>query len=458
MAFDESKATYKQIISRVKALKEELETGKALNQEDTKRYKASEKEYKLLTKKYDLKSDINTLSKEELELQNKITAEYTATQDEAKKLGDNIQQQIESIPLIGGAIPKMLGLEDLGDQFADAIVAPNAEAGEGIKKNTVLQRIFNFVTSLNPMGAILIAITAIAAIFKFLVGGARDLGKELNVSAQQADDMRFNLMKAEASMKLMGFDSADLKETMKATNAEFGDLSMMSVSASQDISMLAQNLGTSGENIVKINKSLIDLTGMSMEAATNFSEMAAGLAAAANVSTARVIEDIAQNASKFAEFSMSGADGLAEAAVEAAKVGTSLSAVLGVADKLLDFESQITAQFEAQVLTGKNINLETARRKALEGDMLGLTQEIQKSVGSLGEIQSMNVIERRAIAEAIGLSADDLLKVARGEAIKEQESVQSLQKKTNTILIEGFSDNIKAVKDQKSVVDFGTIY
>ena len=458
MAFDESKATYKQIISRVKALKEELETGKALDQEDTKRYKASEKEYKLLTKKYDLKSDINTLSKEELELQNKITAEYTATQDEAKKLGDNIQQQIESIPLIGGAIPKMLGLEDLGDQFADAIVAPNAEAGEGIKKNTVLQRVWNFVTSMNPIGLILVALTAIVGIYKFLVGGARDLGKELGISAQQANDMRFNLMKAEASMTLMGFDSADLKATMKATSDEFGDLSMMSVSASKDISMLAQNLGTSGENIVKINKSLIDLTGMSMEAATNFSEMAAGLAAAANVSTARVIEDIAQNASKFAEFSMSGADGLAEAAVEAAKVGTSLSAVLGVADKLLDFESQITAQFEAQVLTGKNINLETARRKALEGDMLGLTQEIQKSVGSLGEIQSMNVIERRAIAEAIGLSADDLVKVARGEAIKEQESVQSLQKKTNTILIEGFSDNIKAVKDQKSVVDFGTIY
>ena len=49
------------------------------------------------------------------------------------------------------------------------------------------------------------------------------------------------------------------------------------------------------------------------------------------------------------------------------------------------------------------------------------------------------------------------MKVARGEAIKEQESVQSLQKKTNTILIEGFSDNIEAVKNQKSVVDFGAI-
>ena len=251
-------------------------------------------------------------------------------------------------------------------------------------------------------------------------------------------------------MTLMGYNTADLQNTMKSVVDEFGNLDNLSVATAKEISMIAQDFGTSGENIVKINKSMMDLTGMSFEAATNFTEMAGSMARAANVSSAKVIEDIAQNASKFAEFSMSGADGLAEAAIQAAKVGTSLSAVLGVADKLLDFESQITAQFEAQVLTGKNINLEAARRKALEGDMLGLTTEIQKTVGSLGEIQSMNVIERRAIAEAIGLSADDLLKVARGEAIKEQESVQSLQKKTNTILEHGFSDTIQEYKDSKS--------
>jgi len=63
----------------------------------------------------------------------------------------------------------------------------------------------------------------------------------------------------------------------------------------------------------------------------------------------------------------------------------------------------------------------------------------------------MNVIERRAIAEAIGLSADDLLKVARGEAIKEQESVQSIQKKTNSILVAGFSDSIEAYKENQAI-------
>ena len=116
--------------------------------------------------------------------------------------------------------------------------------------------------------------------------------------------------------------------------------------------------------------------------------------------------------------------GFARKAIEARKVGTNLSAVLSVADNLLEFETSLTKQFEAQVLTEKNLNLERARQLSLEGDIAGLTQEIQRTVGSLGEIQSMNVIERRAIAEAIGLSADDLLKVARGEAVAEQESVQ----------------------------------
>jgi len=53
----------------------------------------------------------------------------------------------------------------------------------------------------------------------------------------------------------------------------------------------------------------------------------------------------------------------------------------------------------------------------------------------------MNVIERRAIAEAIGLSADDLLKVARGEAVAEQETVQDKIDQTNKILIAGFDED-----------------
>ena len=116
-----------------------------------------------------------------------------------------------------------------------------------------------------------------------------------------------------------------------------------------------------------------------------------------------------------------------------------MSAVLGAADKLLDFESSLTNEFEAQVITGKSFNLERARQLALQGEIGQLSQELASQVGSLGDIQAMNVIERRSIASAIGVSADDLMKIARGEAVQAEETVQDLQKKTNDILKAGFS-------------------
>ena len=136
-----------------------------------------------------------------------------------------------------------------------------------------------------------------------------------------------------------------------------------------------------------------------------------------------------------------GAEGLAQAAVEAAKVGTSIQSLLTVADGLLSFEQSITAEFEAQVLTGKALNLETARRLALEGNISGLQQEIQKQVGNLGDIQSMNVIERRTIASAIGLSVQELMAVSRGEAIDKENEQIELDKKRNEILRAGFQGN-----------------
>jgi hypothetical protein len=135
---------------------------------------------------------------------------------------------------------------------------------------------------------------------------------------------------------------------------------------------------------------------------------------------------------------MDGAEGLARAAVEAAKIGGELKTVLEAADSLLKFESSLTAQFKAQVLTGKQINTETARRLALEGDIAGLTAEIQDIVRGIGDIQSLNVIERESIAAAIGISVRDLQRIARGEQMEQQKSVQDVLEEqvgtTNSIL------------------------
>ena len=173
---------------------------------------------------------------------------------------------------------------------------------------------------------------------------------------------------------------------------------------------------------------------------------AVNMAKSANVSTSKVLSDMASSASKFAEFSMQGADGFAAAAVEAAKVGSSVESILGAADKLLDFQSSIEASFKAQVLTGKQINTERARQLALDGDIAGLTNEIQSIVGQVGDIQTLNVIQRQSVADAIGISVADLLRISRGEAVQQQETVQDKVDTTNKILLEGLDVDKKILE------------
>jgi len=143
----------------------------------------------------------------------------------------------------------------------------------------------------------------------------------------------------------------------------------------------------------------------------------------------------------FAKFSTMGAEGLAQAAVEAAKVGGSLSATMKAAESLLDFETSLTNEYEAQVLTGKTLNLERARQLALEGDIGKLTTEISKQIGSVGDIGKMNAIAKQSLADSIGISVGDLLKISRGEAAEVGETQEDLQRKTNDILTAGFQGN-----------------
>ena len=199
---------------------------------------------------------------------------------------------------------------------------------------------------------------------------------------------------------------------------------------------------------------MMDLTGASFDVATNIAQTAADLAKSANVATGKVLSDIASNAEKFAKFSMDGANGLAEAAVEAAKIGGSLETILTAADKLLDFESSLTAQFKAQVLTGKQLNLEKARQLSLEGDIAGFTQEIQSVIGGLGDLQALNVVQRQAVADAIGISVRELQRIAAGEQAEERETVQDKIDVSNGLLreIAGYTSETAAKDNSVEVI------
>ena len=455
----------------------ELEKEKAkIAKEYSKKNKSAGQEIqKQIDKEIQTRKDI--IDAEEVKLEqvmesNKLAKKFQFTietqSDKAKELGDNFRDIVKGLPG-GDMLVKALGIETLGTDIQEKVVKKMTDAFDQNKPDGVTnlmkigfegvqdmvktvgksaRMVFSSLKAFamaNPITAALTAILLVAtAIFKIIRGinsAARELGDTLDVSRSQAVGMLAQLKGAEMTFKFLGLDSTKLRTTLGEISDQFGSLAEVNVMNAMQVERMAQNMGVAGIEVVKFNKVMTDLTGMTFDQATNTARMVGNLAITEGVAAGKVLKDIADNSAKFAEFTTMGAEGLAQAAVEAAKVGTSIQSLLTVADGLLSFEQSITAEFEAQVLTGKALNLETARRLALEGNISGLQQEIQKQVGNLGDIQSMNVIERRTIASAIGLSVQELMAVSRGEAIDKENEQIELDKKRNEILRAGFQGN-----------------
>lgn len=106
-----------------------------------------------------------------------------------------------------------------------------------------------------------------------------------------------------------------------------------------------------------------------------------------------------------------GQEGLIKAAAGAKALGISLQQAEGIADKLLDFESSIANELEAELLTGQSLNLEKARTAALNNDIATLTEEIGNNQGIMEAFSSGNRIQQEAIAKSLGMQKDDVAKM-----------------------------------------------
>ena len=124
--------------------------------------------------------------------------------------------------------------------------------------------------------------------------------------------------------------------------------------------------------------------------------------------------------------------GLAKAVATAKSLGIEMSAVAGSAGQLLDFESSITKELEAEMLIGRDLNLEKARSAALANDQEALAKALVEEAGSLEELQ----------AGALGMSADQLAdSLMTGEALSTQAQADLDRK----------ADEVKAAEQLQSL-------
>ena len=101
-------------------------------------------------------------------------------------------------------------------------------------------------------------------------------------------------------------------------------------------------------------------------------------------------------------------EAIAKAVAVAKQFGMELKDIESTSKSLLQFESSIEAELKAELLTGKQLNLEKARLAALTGDYETLAREINEQVGTFADFSQMNVLQQDALAASLGMTSDGL--------------------------------------------------
>tara|TARA_R110000796_G_scaffold137381_1_gene253447 strand:- start:7009 stop:9381 length:2373 start_codon:yes stop_codon:yes gene_type:complete len=146
-------------------------------------------------------------------------------------------------------------------------------------------------------------------------------------------------------------------------------------------------------------------------------------------------------------------------------LGMEMSQVDKISESLLNFESSIEKEMQAELMLGKELNLEKARSAALQNDFATVAEEIAKQAGSAADFSKMNRLEQQALAEAVGMGREELaqtlftqemLKNATGaEAEKRQALLDSLieengLKEAQKIMADTSFEDLQAQADEQT--------
>ena len=225
-----------------------------------------------------------------------------------------------------------------------------------------------------------------------------------------------DLMQADAEMAKLGYDAGSAAEVTTELADNFGIGMSDAMGMAVAVGDMSKALGLSLAEGSQLVGMFTSIGGMSPQQAEDTAKMAAQLAAANDVNPSAVLKDIAGSTETFAKFGQDGGKNLVEAAVVAKKLGTNLDSVAGTMESMLNFADSTSKAMEASVMIGRDINVQKLQELSLAGDAAGVLEEQKRLLGDQEKWNSMNVLQRKALAEALGLSVEEANKMVNAEA------------------------------------------
>ena len=394
-----------------------------------------------LSKEYDGMVNINKEFNKILEEQSQII--QTSSDEVDKQLGFGPK-------LIGGLDKAMqkLGLPDLG--FNDALKKTKemAQAAKANKKefNSTKAYIGNIKDNLgkafstaNLLQAAAISLLTSMIEVDSMVGNT---AKNLGISYKTSMDLNAGFTSMAANSNSVFVTTKGINESFNQINAALGTNGELSEDILVAQTELVKQAGYSVQAATMLSKISLATGKPTKEIASNFlgQVKALNLINGTAVNEKQLLEDISSVSKDTLATFASQPGKLAEAAYEARKLGLDLEKLKGTQSALLDIESSIASEFEAEVITGKQLNLERARYFALTNDYAGLAKELGKQDITRDSFGKMNVLQQEATAKALGMSADTM-----GGMLMDQEAMSKLSGIDGDNAKERFDNLVKQV-------------
>ena len=345
-----------------------------------------------------------------------------------------------------------LGIPALG--ISSALEETNKEAVKFNETNTDTNKKFNAQASfIRNVGSNLKEAASNANFLQMAAGfilksfldvdkSVGDFAKNMNMSYSEASKVRQEMTNIANTSGDTLLNSQRLMESQVAVGNALGSNAMLNKADLETMTKMTAAAGLTHDELMGIQKMSL-VNGKTLEDNTKEILGSAKAYASSNklvLNEKQILKDV-NKASASLKLSLGANPALlAEAAAKARQFGLSLEQADKISSSLLDFESSISNELEAELLTGKNLNLEKARQLALNNDIAGAAEEIAKQVGSSADFTKMNRIQQEALAKAAGLTRDEL-----AQSLMDREALAKLSGQEGANAQEKFNNLVKEV-------------
>lgn len=420
--FNKKVLKVKQDQARVQAKIAELEDRKLT---------ASKKEQEYINKTLKILQDVDDAIESQVEHADKLKKKY---EDISKvDVFGPFREMIEKIPILNKALPAM---GDASKAFRNSLAEGNSQMkslGQGASKLT------------QGLGKAALG-AALGSSVDFLVKlneNSVELQHNLGVSSLEAAKMQDHMMRASLASGKTWFNAERFQEAQLEVNKTLGSNGAISADMAENFAALHHQMGLSTEEATQFSLA-------SMNMGKNAKDYTASITVQTKllngqkklqIDNREIIKGVAGTSSRVQLSFKASGQNLAQAVYQAKALGMNMQQVEKTADSLLDFESSIGNELEAELLSGKEYNLEKARAYALTNDMGKLTGELAKQGITAASFSKMNRIEQESTAKMLGMSADELANsltlqeqlktVAKESGYRDAKSLEDLQKQVS---------------------------